>query len=469
MPTHFETLGLTRQADAAAIKKTYRKLALKWHPDKNKSEGAEDRFKEISEAFSVLSDPEQRKHYEFELDHPAPPPQPAQQQRYPYQQKEGDPFATRHPPNFDPRADERPRSPQWKWSESGGHRGRAARSGRHHQPHHYSEGVGGGGLFGHSPFTFGMAQDIFASFFGGMADPWAGFVGGGFVGAASRGVGVGVGGGGGGGRVRVTTTVHSGGHVSTHTEEFDSAREYRAQAQERQQQPYFGSDEWEGYEPSWTQGGGGGFSDGRSGSWHQSSAWHDHDHDDGGGDGGFTGFDERGTEARRPDWSHDFTEHGGWHAKAQPLPKVSRPEPTAGRRARWAGRKEGGAAPDGTPPHGDDPADDPQRPAAMGRRRTDGSHRPHSPHSPPQQWQPGVPPAPSAPEVPAMRERSTADAERQRLCGALAAELGLDARSVTPEAVISAAKEELGLVPPPGLSCVHQLRHLAREVGVAAC
>lgn len=61
----YTALGVDKDADTAAIKKAYRKLARKYHPDQNKGDpGAEERFKEISEAYSVLSDPEQRKQYD---------------------------------------------------------------------------------------------------------------------------------------------------------------------------------------------------------------------------------------------------------------------------------------------------------------------------------------------------------------------------------------------------------------------
>ncbi len=61
---YYETLGVPRNADADTIKKAYRKLARQYHPDINKSAGAEGRFKEFSEAYEVLSDPEKRKRYD---------------------------------------------------------------------------------------------------------------------------------------------------------------------------------------------------------------------------------------------------------------------------------------------------------------------------------------------------------------------------------------------------------------------
>ena len=62
---YYKILGVAKNADAADIKKAYRKLALKYHPDKTKGDKAlEDRFKKISEAYAVLSDPEKRKQYD---------------------------------------------------------------------------------------------------------------------------------------------------------------------------------------------------------------------------------------------------------------------------------------------------------------------------------------------------------------------------------------------------------------------
>merc|ERR1712156_1223923 len=57
-------LGVSRGASDDEIKKAYRKLALKYHPDKNQSPGAEERFKEIDEAYDVLSDSRKKQIYD---------------------------------------------------------------------------------------------------------------------------------------------------------------------------------------------------------------------------------------------------------------------------------------------------------------------------------------------------------------------------------------------------------------------
>ncbi len=61
---YYEILGVTRDADSAAIKSAYRKLARKYHPDVNKTKEAEEKFKDINEAYEVLSDKTKRQRYD---------------------------------------------------------------------------------------------------------------------------------------------------------------------------------------------------------------------------------------------------------------------------------------------------------------------------------------------------------------------------------------------------------------------
>lgn len=57
---YYKILGISRGASDDDIKKAYRKLALKYHPDKNKEAGAEEKFKEVAEAYEILSDPKKK-------------------------------------------------------------------------------------------------------------------------------------------------------------------------------------------------------------------------------------------------------------------------------------------------------------------------------------------------------------------------------------------------------------------------
>jgi curved DNA-binding protein len=64
----YETLGINQSASADEIKKAYRRLARKYHPDINKEAGAEDKFKEINAAYEILSDEKKRKQYDMHGD-----------------------------------------------------------------------------------------------------------------------------------------------------------------------------------------------------------------------------------------------------------------------------------------------------------------------------------------------------------------------------------------------------------------
>ena len=62
---YYEVLGLSKGASEDEIKKAYRKLSKKYHPDINKEPDAEEKFKEVSEAYEILSDPQKRAAYDL--------------------------------------------------------------------------------------------------------------------------------------------------------------------------------------------------------------------------------------------------------------------------------------------------------------------------------------------------------------------------------------------------------------------
>lgn len=66
---YYSILGVNASSNAEDIKKAYRKLALQYHPDCNKEEGAEEKFKDINEAYEVLSDDEKRQRYDYFKEH----------------------------------------------------------------------------------------------------------------------------------------------------------------------------------------------------------------------------------------------------------------------------------------------------------------------------------------------------------------------------------------------------------------
>jgi DnaJ-class molecular chaperone len=60
----YDTLGLTKSATEDEIRKSYKKMAVKFHPDKNSAKNSADAFKKISHAFSVLSNAEKKRNYD---------------------------------------------------------------------------------------------------------------------------------------------------------------------------------------------------------------------------------------------------------------------------------------------------------------------------------------------------------------------------------------------------------------------
>jgi DnaJ-class molecular chaperone len=67
MPNHYEVLGISNDANETEIKKAYRSLSLKYHPDRNSSEDAITKIQQINEAYEVLSDSGKRQQYDMEL------------------------------------------------------------------------------------------------------------------------------------------------------------------------------------------------------------------------------------------------------------------------------------------------------------------------------------------------------------------------------------------------------------------
>src|SRR3989344_5152891 len=61
---YYEILGVSKSASAEELKRAYRKLALEWHPDRNKAANANEKFKEINEAYAVLSDAKKKETYD---------------------------------------------------------------------------------------------------------------------------------------------------------------------------------------------------------------------------------------------------------------------------------------------------------------------------------------------------------------------------------------------------------------------
>ena len=92
-PTHYDTLGVNRNATTTEIRAAYRKLALQHHPDRNPQDpvGAGERFKLVNAAYQILSDPEKRRRYDERLSQadarPSAPRRPQPQRPQPQQRR----------------------------------------------------------------------------------------------------------------------------------------------------------------------------------------------------------------------------------------------------------------------------------------------------------------------------------------------------------------------------------------------
>jgi len=166
VPDYYKVLGLPRGAAEADVKKSYRKLALQYHPDKNPgNREAEEKFKEVAEAYATLSDAGKRRMYDQLL--AAPPPSQASAGRFPAGGSFQDDFqwwgrAPGEGPG-DPSAKPRPRAAYQRSPDAGWFSG--------FEGPHFAEGSGW-----FLPLRFSMieATDIFEVFFGG-ADPFEDF------------------------------------------------------------------------------------------------------------------------------------------------------------------------------------------------------------------------------------------------------------------------------------------------------
>lgn len=67
---YYKILGVSKSATSDDIRKAYRKLALQYHPDRNKTKEAESKFKEINEAYEVLSDKQKKQQYDNDVYNP---------------------------------------------------------------------------------------------------------------------------------------------------------------------------------------------------------------------------------------------------------------------------------------------------------------------------------------------------------------------------------------------------------------